>query len=59
VKEKTIGARRVGVSHLLFPEQNRQDFDELDDYIKEGITAHFASTFDQVLEVAVKMPVAR
>lgn len=53
VKEKTIGARRVGISTLIFPEENRQDFEELDDYIKEGITAHFAATFDDVLAVAV------
>jgi ATP-dependent Lon protease len=57
VKEKTIGARRVGISNLIFPEQNRQDYEELDDYIKEGLTAHFAATFDQVLEIAVGSPV--
>ncbi len=53
VKEKTIGARRVGITTLIFPEENRQDFEELDGYIKEGITAHFASTFDDVLSVAL------
>ncbi len=53
VKEKTIGARRVGISTLIFPEENRQDFEELDDYIKEGITAHFARTFSDVLAVAL------
>jgi ATP-dependent Lon protease len=57
VKEKTIGARRVGISNLIFPEQNRQDYEELDDYIKEGLTAHFAATFDQVQEIAVGSPV--
>ena len=52
VKEKTIGARRVGITTLIFPEDNRQDFEDLDDYIKEGITAHFARTFNDVLAVA-------
>ena len=52
VKEKTIGARRVGITTLIFPEDNRQDFEDLDDYIKEGITAHFARTFSDVLAVA-------
>ncbi|MCP9237587.1 endopeptidase La [Lewinella sp. JB7] len=52
VKEKTIGARRVGIDTLIFPEENRQDFEELDDYIKEGMTAHFAATFADVLAVA-------
>jgi ATP-dependent Lon protease len=54
VKEKTIGARRVGITNLIFPEDNRRDFEELEDYIKEGITAHFASYFDDVLRVAIK-----
>ena len=53
VKEKTIGARRVGITTLIFPEENRQDFEELDDYITEGITAHFATTFQDVLSVAL------
>ncbi len=53
VKEKTIGARRVNISTLIFPEENRQDFEELDDYIKEGITAHFATMFSDVLAVAL------
>ena len=53
VKEKTIGARRVGITTLIFPEENREDFAELDDYIKEGITAHFAARFDDVLRVAL------
>ena len=52
VKEKTIGARRVGVRELIFPEDNRRDFEELPDYIKEGITVHFAKYFEDVLKVA-------
>lgn len=52
VKEKTIGARRVGITELIFPEDNRRDFEQLPDYIKEGITVHFADYFDDVLKVA-------
>jgi ATP-dependent Lon protease, bacterial type len=52
VKEKTIGARRVGISTLIFPKENEKDFEELPDYIKEGITAHFVDYFDDVLQVA-------
>ena len=53
VKEKTIGARRVDIKTLIFPEENRRDWEELDDYIKEGLDAHFARTFSDVLEVAL------
>ena len=53
VKEKTIGARRVGIQTLIFPRENKEDYEELDDYLKEGLTAHFATTFQDVLDVAL------
>ncbi len=52
VKEKAIAARRVGITNLILPEDNRKDFDELQDYIKEGISVHYADYFDDVLQVA-------
>lgn len=52
VREKTIAARRVKVFELIFPADNRKDFEELPDYLKEGITAHFVDTFNDVLKVA-------
>ncbi|MFN7116153.1 MAG: endopeptidase La [Saprospiraceae bacterium] len=52
VKEKTIAARRVGIHELIFPADNQRDFEELPDYIREGITPHFANAFEEVLKVA-------
>ncbi len=52
VKEKTIAARRVGIKELIFPIDNKKDFEELPEYIKEGLTVHFADYFRDVLEVA-------
>ena len=52
VREKTIAARRVKVFELIFPADNRKDFKELPDYLKEGITAHFVEYFDDVLKIA-------
>ncbi len=52
VKEKTIAARRVGITTLLLPEDNRKDFEELEDFIKEGLEVHFADYFMDVLQVA-------
>lgn len=51
-KEKTIAARRAGLKTLIFPEGNRKDFEELADYLKEGLTVHFARDFDDVYRVA-------
>lgn len=51
IREKTIAARRVGVYELMFPKENQKDFEELPDYIKEGITAHFVDYFEDVLKI--------
>lgn len=37
IKEKTIAARRAGVQCLVFPQGNKRDFDELPDYLKDGL----------------------
>ena len=52
VKEKTIAARRVGITHLILPIDNKKDFDELPDHIKKGINVHYADYFKDVLKVA-------
>ncbi|MBT3226173.1 MAG: endopeptidase La [Deltaproteobacteria bacterium] len=51
LKEKVIGAKRAKVTTLLFPADNEKDFTDLDDHIKAGITAHFVSSFEQVLKI--------
>jgi ATP-dependent Lon protease len=37
---------------LIFPAENRKDFEELPDYLKEGLTVHFASVYPDVYRVA-------
>jgi len=54
VREKTIAARRVGVFDLIFPKDNKKDFEELPDYLKSGITPHFVDYFDEVLNIAYR-----
>jgi ATP-dependent Lon protease len=49
LKEKVLAARRNKINTILIPKFNRRDLDELDDEIKEGITFHPVSTFDEVL----------
>jgi ATP-dependent Lon protease len=52
VKEKTIAARRVGIKELILPIDNNKDFEELPDYIRKGLTVHFADYFEDALRVA-------
>lgn len=52
IREKTIAARQVKVHELIFPAENKKDFDELPDYLKEGMKGHFVHTFNDVLRIA-------
>jgi len=52
VREKIIAAKRSGIKEIVLPEANTGDFDELPDYIKKGVTVHFASHLSDVVAVA-------
>jgi len=54
VKEKVIAARRSGVKKLVFPKENKRDFDELPKYIRKGIQVHFVDNYDEVYRVAFR-----
>ncbi len=51
VREKVIAARRQKIFELILPEANRGAFEELPDYLKEGVTVHFARRFSEVAKV--------
>ena len=51
LREKVIAARRLKLYELIIPELNRGDFEELPDYLKEGLTMHFAKRFSDVVKV--------
>ncbi len=53
VKEKTLAARRAGVKHLVFPEANRRDWEELSEDLRQGLGVHFASSYEQVYKLAL------
>ncbi|MCS2608889.1 endopeptidase La [Halomonas dongshanensis] len=51
IREKVIAARRSEIFEVILPEANRRDFDELPDYLKEGMTVHFAHRYKDVANV--------
>jgi ATP-dependent Lon protease len=52
IREKIIAARRARIAEVILPFANRGDFDELPDYLREGIDAHFVRTFRDVFDIA-------
>ena len=51
IREKVIAARRQKLTTLVLPEANRGDFEELPDYLREGIEVHFAKHFSDVSSI--------
>jgi len=51
VKEKTIAAKKAKVKTIIYPFENKKDFDELPGYIKKGLDAYFVNYFDEVLKI--------
>jgi ATP-dependent Lon protease len=51
VKEKAIAAKRSAVKTIIFPHANKSDWDELPDYLKEGLDAHFVSWYDEIFQI--------
>ncbi len=54
VKEKTIAARRAKIPKLIFPKENREDFDELPKHVSSGIRPFFVATFRELVEICFK-----
>lgn len=52
VKEKIIAAKRVDIHEIILPADNKNDYEELPDHIREGVNIHFVDYFNDVLKVA-------
>jgi ATP-dependent Lon protease len=51
IREKVIAARRQKISSLILPEANRGDYEELPEYLKEGLSVNFAKHYNDVFQV--------
>ena len=52
IKEKVIAAKRAGVDTVILPNDNRKDFDDLPQVVKNDVTVHFADTYEDVYKIA-------
>ncbi len=54
VKEKTLAAKRAKVKTIIFPLENKKDYDELPAHIRKGLDARFVNYFEDVLEAVYR-----
>lgn len=51
VKEKIIASRRSNVTTVLLPASNKAEYEELPEYIKEGMTIHYVAQYQDVYDI--------
>jgi ATP-dependent Lon protease len=53
LKEKMLGAKRAGIKHIMFPEKNNSDLNDIPSHLRRSLDFHPVSNLDEVLEVAL------
>jgi ATP-dependent Lon protease len=51
IKEKVIAAKRSKVKHVILPNQNEKDFEEIPERVRKGITPHFVEDYSDVYKL--------
>jgi ATP-dependent Lon protease len=46
-----MAAQREGMKMLIFPKGNKDDIDELQEYIKQGITIYYAEEYSDIFRI--------
>lgn len=54
LKEKLLAAHRGGIKHVIIPEENFKDLEEIPDNVLRKLTIHPVKTVEQVLDIALQ-----
>ena len=44
-------AKRADVNCIMLPEENKRDFDDLPDFVKDGVEVHFVKQYPEVFDI--------
>ncbi|MAR99539.1 MAG: endopeptidase La [Flavobacteriales bacterium] len=53
IKEKILAAKRVGVKEIILCEQNKNDVDEINERYLKGLSFHYISKMNDVIDIAL------
>jgi ATP-dependent Lon protease len=51
IREKLVAVKRVGIDEAILPEANRGDYEDLPEYIRQGLNIHFADDYRDVADI--------
>ncbi len=54
LREKSLAAYRLGIRHIIIPYENKKDYEDLPEKVREGIQFTFAKEMSDVLKVALR-----
>jgi len=54
LKEKAVAAHRAGVRHIILPQGNEREIEELPEEVRNSVTFHAVKSMDEVLVVALR-----
>ncbi len=53
VREKVLAAKRAGINHVILPEENMDQFEEIDEVSRKGMKATYVNHIDQILDIVL------
>ena len=53
VKEKVTAAHRSGIKHIILPDHNKKDLEDIPNHIKKDLNFYFAKEIMDVIDVAI------
>jgi ATP-dependent Lon protease len=53
LKEKILGAKRAGIKHIIYPEKNNSDLNDVPIHLRKSLTYHPVDDLDKVLDHAL------
>jgi ATP-dependent Lon protease len=53
IKEKILAAKRAKIKEIILCDKNKKDIDEIKEEYLKGLTFHYVTKMDEVLEIAL------
>ena len=54
IKEKVLAASRFGIKHIILPEQNKTDWQEVPEEVRKKLEVHFVRHISELLPLALR-----